>query len=198
VVDPGRIRFSIQIPGAENLASWTDKVRRAEDSGFYSVSVPDHLGPSMPQLAPMVALGAAAAVTSRLRLAITVLDNDFRHPVMVAKEIATLDLLSGGRVDMGMGAGWLEEDYAKTGVARWDPPGTRVGRLIESVALVKQLLGGEPVTFEGEHYHVEDFQSFPRPVQSPVPLLIGGGGRRILSMAAREANIISVLVMLGD
>src|SRR3984957_1254240 len=133
----GRMRLSIQIPGAPDLGGWTDKVRRADDLGFYSISVPDHLGPSLPQLAPLVALASAAAVSSRLRLAITVLDNDFRHPVMVAKEIATLDVLSNGRVDMGIGAGWLEEDYTKTGVAVWDAPATRVSRLFESIGLLR-------------------------------------------------------------
>jgi probable F420-dependent oxidoreductase len=170
-----------------------EKVRRADACGFYSVSVPDHLGPSLPQFAPLVALAAAAAVTSDLRLAVTVLDNDFRHPVMLAKEVATLDVLSGGRVDMGMGAGWLEEDYTKTGVATWDPPATRVARLIESIALLRQLFAGDAVTFEGEHYHVKDFRSFPKPVQTSVPLMIGGRGKRMLSMAAREAQIISIL-----
>jgi probable F420-dependent oxidoreductase len=193
---PG-LHFSIQIPGAPDLPGWVDKVRRAEDWGFYSVSVPDHLGPSLPQLAPLVALAAAAPVTSSIRLAVTVLDNDFRHPVMVAKEIASLDLLSGGRVDMGLGAGWLEEDYTKTGVANWDAPAVRVGRLIESVQLTKQLLRGQTVTFAGEHYHVHDFRSYPRPVQSPVPLIIGGRGQRMLRMAAREAQIISILPAAG-
>ena len=103
-----------------------DRVRRAEDLGFHSISVPDHLGPNLPQLAPIVALAAAATVTSRIRLAMTVIDNDFRHPVMLAKEIGTLDLMSEGRVDLGLGAGWHEDDYTRTGVATWDPPGTRV------------------------------------------------------------------------
>jgi probable F420-dependent oxidoreductase len=185
--------FSIQIPGAPDLAGWLDKVRRAEDSGFFSLSVPDHLGPSLPQLAPFVALAAAAPVTTDLRLAITVLDNDFRHPVMVAKEVATLDVLSGGRVDVGLGAGWLEEDYTKTGIAPWDPAPVRVARLEESIRLVKQLLGGEPVTFDGDHYHVEDFRSLPSPVQAPVPLIVGVRGRRMLTLAAEQAQIVSIL-----
>ncbi|MCU1345761.1 MAG: putative oxidoreductase [Acidimicrobiia bacterium] len=191
------MRFSIQMPNAPDLATWTAKVRRAESHGFYSVSVPDHLGPSLPQLAPLVALAAAAAVTSTVRLAVTVLDNDFRHPVMLAKEIATLDLLSNGRVDMGLGAGWLEQDYTLTGVAAWDPPGRRVDRLIESIALMRQLLSGDIVNFSGDHYNVTDFQSYPRPVQSPIPLMIGGGGQRMLTMAAQQANIISILVKMN-
>jgi len=193
VAETPRIRFSIQIPWADSGRAWAEKVRRADDLGFYSVSVPDHLGPSLPQLAPLVALAHAAATTTRLRLAVTVLDNDFRHPVMLAKEIATLDLLSGGRVDMGMGAGWLEEDYTKTGVADWDAPAVRVGRLFESVALLRELFGRPAVNFKGEHYQVHDFEAFPRPIQSPVPLMIGARGKRMLSFAAKEAQIISIL-----
>ncbi len=187
------MRVSIQIPGAADRQSWTEKVRRADDLGFYSISVPDHLGPSLPQLAPLVALAAAAATSSRLRLAVTVLDNDFRHPVMVAKEVATLDRLSDGRVDLGLGAGWLEEDYTKTGVASWDPPSVRVSRLFESIALLRQLFSGERVTFSGDHYRVTDFESHPVPVQDPVPLMIGGRGRRMLTYAAQEAQIVSML-----
>jgi len=188
-----RLRFSIQMPMAESLADWKDKVKRADDVGFYSISVPDHLGPSLPQLAPLVALASAAAVTTRLRLAITVLNNDFRHPVMLAKEIATLDLLSDGRVDLGMGAGWLEEDYTRTGVATWDPPGIRVSRLFESVGVLRSLLSSEPVDFDGDYYHVKDFASYPTPVQSQVPLMIGGRGKRMLTWAARNAQIVSIL-----
>jgi probable F420-dependent oxidoreductase len=192
------LRLSIQIPGAPDLKSWTEKVRRADDMGFYSISVPDHLGPSLPQLAPLVALASAAAVSSRLRLAITVLDNDFRHPVMVAKEVATLDRLSDGRVDLGLGAGWLEEDYTKTGVATWDPPSVRVGRLFESIALLRQLFSGKRVTFSGDHYRVTDFESYPLPVQDPIPLMIGGRGRRMLTYAAQEAQIVSILPVASE
>jgi probable F420-dependent oxidoreductase len=188
-----RLQFSIQMPMAESRTAWKDKVKRADDAGFYSISVPDHLGPSLPQLAPLVALASAAAVTSRLRLAVTVLNNDFRHPVMLAKEIATLDLLSDGRVDLGMGAGWLEEDYTRTGVATWDPPGTRVSRLFESVEVLRALLLSEPVDFDGDYYHLKDFASYPSPVQSPVPLMIGARGQRMITWAARNAQIVSIL-----
>jgi probable F420-dependent oxidoreductase len=198
VSDAKPIRFSIQIPDAADARAWADKARRADDLGFYSISVPDHLGPSLPQLAPLVALASAAAVTSRLRLAVTVLDNDFRHPVMLAKEIATLDVLSSGRVDMGLGAGWLEEDYTRTGVTTWDPPATRVDRLFESVSVLRLLFSGEPVTFPGMHYQVTEFRSHPSPVQNPVPLMIGGRGPRMLSFAAREAQIVSVLAATGE
>lgn len=192
-----QFKFSIQMPYTADADSWTAKVQRAEQLGFYSVSVPDHLGPSLPQLAPMVSLAAAAMVTSTVRLAITVLNNDFRHPTMLAKEIATLDVLSKGRVDMGIGAGWLEEDMTKTGIGTWDPPGTRVSRLFESIAALRALLTGEPVDFDGEYYSIHDFTSVPTPLQAPIPLMLGGGGRRMLSFAAREAQIISILTQMS-
>jgi probable F420-dependent oxidoreductase len=192
------LRFSIQVPQAPDMAAWKDIARRAEDAGFYSLSIPDHLGPSLPQLAPLVALAAAAAVTSRLRLVTTVLDNDFRHPVMLAKEVATLDLLSEGRFDLGMGAGWLEEDYTKTGVAPWEAPEVRVSRLIESIAVLRRLFSGETVTFDGRFYHLRDYLSYPKPVQDPIPLMIGGRGKRMLKMAAREAQIISILAATSE
>lgn len=179
------------------MASWRDKVRRAEDAGFFSVSLPDHLGPTLPQMAPLVALAAAAAVTDRLRLAVTVLDNDFRHPVMVAKEAATLDLLSDGRLDLGLGAGWLEEDYTTTGICAFDPPGTRVDRLFESIDLLERLFSGEEVTFRGTYYCVEGYRSTPTPRQSPIPLMIGARGRRMLTMASRRAQIVSILAAFG-
>jgi probable F420-dependent oxidoreductase len=189
------LQFSIQIPMADDLGSWVDKCKRAEDHGFYSVSVPDHLGPSLPQMAPLVALAAAIPVTSRLRLAMTVLDNDFRHPVMLAKEVATLDMLSGGRVDVGLGAGWLEEDYTKTGIATWDPPGVRVSRLIESIDVLRELwgAGGESISYSGEFYELAEFVPFPDPVQAPVPLMIGARAKRMLKMAAQKAQIVSIL-----
>jgi len=188
------IRFSIQIPGAPDVATWKDKVRRAEDSGFYSVSVPDHLSSGLPQLAPVAALATAAAVTSRLRLAITVINNDFRHPVMLAKEIATLDLLSEGRVDLGLGSGWLPDDYTSSGVRSWDPPGERVGRLEEAVPLLRQMFQGEEVTFDGRHYRMQGYLSLPRPVQSPLPLMIGGAGKRMLTLGGRYADIVHMVV----
>jgi probable F420-dependent oxidoreductase len=188
------IRFSIQIPGAADAKAWQDKARRAEDLGFYSISVPDHLSPALPQLAPFVALAVASVVTSGVRLAITVLNNDFRHPTLVAKEVATLDLLSGGRVDMGVGAGWLPADYTSSGIRSWDPPGQRVSRMEEAIGLLQQLLAGEEVTFQGDYYEVNDFVVHPRPVQASVPLMIGGFGRRMLTIAARRADTISLIV----
>jgi probable F420-dependent oxidoreductase len=189
---PPRLRVSIQIPTAPNLPAWVDKARRAESLGFSSISVPDHLGRSLPQLAPLVALAAAAPATTSLRLATTVLNNDFRHPVMLAKELGTLDLLSDGRVDFGIGAGWMESDYT-TGVSTWDPPRVRVARLNESLDLLEHLLRGKPTTFSGEYYQLAEFESVPVPVQEKIPLLIGGRQKCMLSLAGRRAQIVSIL-----
>ena len=190
----GPIRFSIQIPGTADVAGWLDKVRQAEDLGFFSLSVPDHLSPELPQLAPLVALTAAASVTSRLRLAITVLNNDFRHPAMLAKEIATLDRFSDGRIDVGLGSGWLASDYSSSGVRSFDPAPVRVGRLEESLTLLRELLSGGEVTFQGDHYQVTRFTSYPMPAQARVPIMVGGAGRRMLRIAARHADIVSIVV----
>lgn len=185
------MRFSVQVPFKPDRESWADTARWAEGSGFHSLSIPDHLGPSLPQLAPLIALAVAASMTSTLRLVTTVLDNDFRHPVMLAKEAATLDVLSEGRLDLGMGAGWLEDDYVRTGVASWDRASVRVERLAESLELLKLLLTGEPVTFFGEHYRVEDFRSFPAALQRPLPLMIGASAPRMLELAVRQAQIVN-------
>lgn len=190
-------RFSIQMPFTPDADSWVEKVQRAEALGFYSVSVPDHLGPSLPQLSPMISLAAAAMVTTKVRLAITVLNNDFRNPTLLAKEIATLDILSKGRVDMGIGAGWLDEDLTKTGIGTWDPPGTRVSRLFESITALRLLFSGESVSFEGEYYSIHDFTSVPVPMQDPLPIMLGGGGKRMLKYAAKNAQIISILTQMS-
>jgi probable F420-dependent oxidoreductase len=142
----------------------------------------------------MVALAAAAMVTSSLRLAVTVVNNDFRHPAMLAKEIATLDLFSEGRVDLGLGSGWLPDDYTSSGVRSWDPPGERVSRLEEAVPLIRQMLAGDEVTFAGEHYQVDHYTSLPRAAQTPVPIMIGGSGKRMLTLAARTADIVHMVV----
>jgi probable F420-dependent oxidoreductase len=122
-----------------------------------------------------------------------VLANDYRHPVLLAKEAATLDMLSGGRLELGLGAGWLGAEYAAAGFA-FDPPGDRVSRLEESVRLLKALFEGGPVTFDGRHYQVKELDSFPRPAQRPhPPLLVGAGSRRMLGLAGRHADIVGIL-----
>jgi probable F420-dependent oxidoreductase len=157
--------------------------------GFASLLVSDHLGD---QLALIPALAAAVDATTSIRVGALVACNDFRHPVMYAKELASLDLLSNGRIDWGIGAGWLVTEYEKAGIP-FDRPGVRVDRLQEAVLVMKGCFGDAPVTFEGSHYRVHDLVGTPKPVQRPhPPLLLAAAGRRLLSFAAREADIIGI------
>ena len=150
--------------------------------------MPDHF---RNELATGLALLTAAEATTTLRVGSLVFDNDFRHPTILAKEAASLDVLSGGRFEIGMGAGWLRSEYDEAGIT-FDPPGLRVGRLEEAVRIVKGLFADEPLHFAGRYYHVNGLTGLPRPVQRPhPPLVIGGGGRRVLSLAAREADVVS-------
>lgn len=184
-------RFGVQIGAATSAAEWRSKAERAEALGYDILLIADHIGLELFAYAP--ALAAAAAATRQLRLGTHVLANDFRHPVLVAREAATLDLLSDGRFELGLGAGWDRSDFERSGLA-FDPPGTRVARLQESVALIKQLLEGEPVTLHGRHYQVSELQIYPRPVQRPhPPLMIGAGSPRMLALAAQEADIIALI-----
>ena len=188
-------RFGVMLESVRDEHSLRETVRRAESAGYATVLIRDHFAaePFGPQLAPLTALATVAAHSTSLRLGTLVIDNDFRHPAVLAKEIATLDLLSGGRVELGLGAGWLAAEYHQTGIP-FDSPGTRIARLEESIAILKALLSGQSVTFRGEHYQVTDLENFPAPVQDPhPPLLLGGGAKRMLSLAGREADIISVL-----
>jgi probable F420-dependent oxidoreductase len=123
-----------------------------------------------------------------------VLANDFRHPVVLAKEAASLDVLSGGRFEFGLGTGYARADHDQTGIPL-DPPGVRVARVAEAVGIIKAAFSGGPVEIAGEHYTVRGFELRPKPVQRPrPPLLIGGGSRRILALAAREADIVGLNV----
>ena len=150
--------------------------------------VTDHMGA---QLAPIPALMAAADATTSLRVGSFVFANDYRNPVMLAKEVATIDVLSGGRVEVGIGAGWSTRDYIELGI-RYDAPAVRVSRLEESVVLLKRLLSEAQVDHAGEHYTVRGARILPRPVQRPhPPLMIGGGGPRVLRLAARHADIVT-------
>jgi probable F420-dependent oxidoreductase len=184
-----RFRFGAQLSFAGSHEEWTAKAGTVEELGYATLCVPDHLDD---QLAPMPALVAAAGATTGLRVGTLVLSNDYRHPVVVAKEAATVDLLSGGRLELGLGAGWLARDYEESGIP-FDPPSVRIDRLEEGLAVVKGLLGGGKFSFAGKHYTVTDHPGTPLPVQRPrPPILVGGGSRRILSLAGREADIVSV------
>ena len=159
-----------------------------EDLGYSTLTMPDHF---TDQLAPVPALTAAAAVTTTLRLGALVYDNDYKHPLVLAKELATQDVLSGGRVEIGLGAGWMESDYRAAGMP-YDRAGVRIDRFVEGIAVIKGALGPGPFTYAGQHYTITDYDGLPKPVQSPPPLLIGGGGDRVLRIAAREADIVGI------
>ena len=183
-------RFGVSAYLAENGADWATKAREMEEMGYSTLVVADHFGRG---LAPIPAMAAAAAATEELRVGSFVLDNDFRHPAVVAKEISTLDVLSDGRVELGIGAGWRVEDYTETGIP-FDPPGVRVSRLEEALTIIKGLWTEEKFSFSGHHYQIDGLQNLPKPVQSPhPPIFIGGGGKRILGIAGREANIVGML-----
>jgi probable F420-dependent oxidoreductase len=183
-------RFGVTVPTVLSGPAWVERVRRIEQLGYSIVHVPDHF---RDQLAPVPALTAAAMATTRLRVGSLVFSNDFRHPVVLAKEAATIDVLAGGRFELGLGSGWLREEYDQAGIA-FDAPGRRIERLAEAVAIVKGLLAGERVTFSGRHYTIAGLEGRPHPVQRPhPPILIGGGGQRTLSLAAREASIVGLV-----
>ena len=182
-------RFGVNVRSAGSPAEWADKARTVERLGYSVLLVPDHLAEL---LAPFPALAAAAAATTRLRVGTAVLNNDFRHPVLLAREAATLDVLSDGRLELGLGAGHMQSEYEQVGLA-FDPGPTRVERLEEAVVIVKRLLEGEPVTFTGRHYRVTGHTIHPRPIQRPrPPVFIGGNAPRLLTVAAREADIVGL------
>jgi probable F420-dependent oxidoreductase len=183
-------RFAVYATRADSGAAWAATARRAEELGYEALLVPDHLGR---QLSPIAALSAAAAVTRGIRIGAYVFANDFRHPLMLAREAATLDLLSGGRFELGLGAGWRTDDYRQLGY-EYARAGRRIDRLEESIVLMKRLLAGERVTHHGRHYRLDGAIVAPRPVQRPhPPIIMGGGGRRMLRLAAREADIVGLI-----
>jgi probable F420-dependent oxidoreductase len=178
-------------PLDRSVACWRDEIRRIEECGFDSVSISDHLtgGWSMD---PLVAMTVAAEATTRLRVLGLVFCNDLRHPAVLHRALANLDVFSGGRIEVGLGAGWLRTDHDAAGLP-FDPAGVRVARLSEAVEVLLGLFGTGPLTFAGRHYRITDLVGLPRPVQRPhPPLLIGGGSRRILELAGRRANIVGI------
>ena len=183
-------RFGVTAPTPSGGTDWAERARRVEQLGYSMLVVPDHF---RDHLAPVPALVAAALATTRLRVGSLVFSNDFRHPAVLAKEAATIDVLSGGRFELGLGGGWLRAEYDQAGIP-FDAPGTRVERLEEAVTIIKGLLAGERVTFAGRHYTIADLEGRPTPVQRPhPPIAIGGGGRRTLTLAAREASIVGLV-----
>jgi probable F420-dependent oxidoreductase len=184
---PFRFGVNARTPGP--ATAWIALARRLEELGYSTLNLPDHL---TDRAAPMAALAAAAAATTRLRVGTLVLNNDFRHPVLLAREASTLDWLSEGRFELGLGAGYVKAEYDEAGL-RFERGSARVERLAEAVTIVTRLLAGEVVTFAGRHYQVTKHTIFPRPVQRPrPPLLVGGNGPRLLTVAAREADIVGL------
>jgi probable F420-dependent oxidoreductase len=180
---PRPFRFLADAREIATLRELTETARRAEAIGIDTLVVPDHL---IPQLAPMPAMAAIAAVSDRLRIAPFVLNNDLRHPVVLAQDLASLDVLSEGRLDVAIGAGWNWAEYEAIGLP-FEPTPVRQARLAEAVAVLKGCFGEGPFSFAGEHYTITDHDAYPKPVQKPhPPFLIGGGGRRTLTLAARE------------
>jgi probable F420-dependent oxidoreductase len=173
---------------------FAERIRRAEALGFDTIVFPDHV---VPQLAPVPAMAMVAALSDRLRIAPFVINNDLRHPAVLGHDLATVDLLSDGRLDVAIGAGWNKPEYDAMGLA-YDPPAARVSRLAEAVSVLKGYFGDEPFSFAGEHYTITDLDGWPKPVQRPhPPFMIGGGGKRVLTLAAREAQIVSLAPRAG-
>ena len=182
-------RFGVQVSKASTATDWAELARRVEGAGYDVLTMPDHF---TDQLAPMPALMAAASATTTLRVGALVFDNDYKHPVVMAKELATMDVLSNGRTEIGLGAGWMISDYEEAGI-QYDSPKVRIDRFIEGMAIIKGVMQDGPFSFSGDHYTITNYEGHPKPVQRPVPpILIGGGGKRVLSFAAREADIIGI------
>ena len=198
-------RFAVQATNAAGQREWRDTVRKVEDLGYSTLFLADHyLGPGPAQkaartprqdLAPIAAMAAAAAYTETLRIGCRVFCIDYHVPAVLAKETATLDLLSDGRLEMGIGAGWSEVEYTAMGLD-FDRPGRRIAKLAEVVSLIKAHWQGEELDYSGDFVQVRGYAGRPRPVQSPQrphpPIMIGGGGQRVLSLAGREADIVSI------
>ena len=181
-------RFAVMTSKAPTGREWRERARRAEALGYSTLYMPDHF---QDQWGPLVGLTVAAEATERLHVGTLVFDNDYRHPIVLAKEAATLDLVAEGRFEFGLGAGWLQTDYESSGID-YDRPGVRIDRMAEGLAVMKALWSSDaPVDFKGEHYTIAGAVGTPRPHREPHPTVcIGGGGRRILSLAAREADIV--------
>ena len=182
------VKFSVSL-GQAPVEELVATAKRAEELGYHSVTMPDHLDD---QLAPLIALAAVASATTTIRLLPLVLANDYRHPVVLAKELATLDALSGGRLEAGLGAGWMTTDYEFSGI-QLDSPGTRIRRLAESVEIIRSLLAGEAVEVDGEFYSVAGSAGTPAPVQpGGIPLMLAGGKEKMLTLAGEKAAIIGI------
>jgi probable F420-dependent oxidoreductase len=183
-------RFGVQVGGSPSATEWRALAHKIEDLGYSTLFMPDHFIET--ELAPMVGISVAAAATDRLRVGMLVLGNDYKHPAVVAKETATLDLLTDGRVELGIGAGWMKTDYEALGMP-YDSAGTRINRLAEAITVIKGAWGDGPFDLSGEHYTIRSYNGLPKPIQQPrPPILVGGGGPRLLRLAGQEADIVGI------
>ncbi len=182
-------RFGVQLSASPTGREWAEQAKRVEALGYDVATMPDHFGD---QLAPVPALQAILDATTTLRAGALVFDNDYKHPVVLAKELATMDVLSEGRVEIGLGAGWMISDYEQSGMP-YDRAGVRIDRFVEGLAVIKGAMADGAFSYDGEHYTISGYDGLPKPVQRPnPPILIGGGGKRVLSIAAREADIVGI------
>ena len=188
-------RFSVGGGAPQSAKALAERARTAESLGYSTYVISDHL---LDVLSPMPALATIAAVTERLRIGMFVLNNDLRHPAVLHQELASLDVLSEGRLEIGIGAGWNEPEYKASGIP-FDAVPVRVGRLEEAIAVLKGLFADEKLTHTGAHYTINDMDGRPKPVQKPhPPILIGGGGKRVLRLAGREAQIVGFAPRIGS
>jgi probable F420-dependent oxidoreductase len=186
-------RFALQVSNAASPDAWRALARKTEDLGYSTLYVPDHLGD---QWAPLIALTVAAEATTTLRVGTLVLDNDFRHPVILAMEAATMDVVTGGRFEFGMGAGWMTTDYNQSGIPM-DPAPVRIARLAESLEIMTSMWSTGRATLAGEFYNVNEAIGTPNPVTpGGPPLVIGGGSKRILTLAGQYAQVVSIVPSL--
>ncbi len=187
--DVRTFRFGIELQHAFDEMSWVDSVRLVEDLGYSTMFVPDHFDEG---LGPLSAMASAAAVTTTLNIGSLVLDCDFRHPAVLARELASIDQISQGRLEVGLGAGWKRLDYERSGIAM-DSPKIRVDRMIEHMQVLRGLFAPGEFTFHGDYYNINDLDGTPKPFRTEGPkFLIGGGGKRVLSFAATNADIVGV------
>jgi probable F420-dependent oxidoreductase len=183
-------RFAVTGRGSTG-PEFLEFARRAEDLGFDTLAFPDHLPPPNVQLSPLLSIAAAAQVTKTIKFTTTTLFNDFRHPAVLAKEVAALDMLTEGRYELGIGTGSTPADNHMSGIPI-DPPGVKIKRLKETLDIVRAYFTQETVNYAGKHYTITDLPGYPRPV-APLKVLVGASGPRMLRLAGREADIVSVL-----
>ncbi len=183
-------RFGVVAAYTPSHTAWITTARRVEELGYATLLMPDRA--NIGSLAPLTALAVAAGATTRLRIGSYVFCNQYRHPVLLAREAATLDLLSEGRFELGLGAGVGPSEFQQLGIP-FASAGIRVGHLEEALQMMKRLFTEETVNFSGKYYTITEMKGYPRPVQKPrLPILVAGAGERMLKLAAREADIIAI------